>query len=240
MGKAKSTGWKLPAFGGLGLVLMAAFGPEVFSPLLRLVVFSIGILLFMGAIGIAEWRWLRQYKRQRITSTSLILLTQFLILFVIGWWTVDKFAIWETLFASPKEITAQDIAREIRGGDNFCFFSLNSEGADAKDGAYQLNWNGVGIVKSVNYWISPASSKPTTDPKDPYYSIDHRKPLRRIVHEGVRASTRSLPPGEYNIAFDAENGTWSQYFRIYIQDGKVRQEIEVKRNGIVIYPKSKE
>lgn len=143
-----------------------------------------------------------------------------------------------------KALSAQEIAQELRGGNNFCYFALNSidHKPQAIDGKYQLQMIGVGVVEKVNYWISPAGVLPTGKPNDPYYSIDASKPLIEIVHEGGRAWEKALPIGEYRIDFAAKNGNWYERLKIYMSNGEVRHSIKVTKEldaGDVLYDSEK-
>nr|MBI3612351.1 hypothetical protein [Nitrospirota bacterium] len=134
--------------------------------------------------------------------------------------------------------SAREIAREISGGKNFCYFSLYfiNNKPQIIDGKFQLAMTGVGVVEKVNYWISPAGVEPTGKPNDPYYSIDSRKMLLEIVHDGGRAWDRALPLGEYRIDFAAKNGNWYERLKIYMSNGEVKQSVTVTNaKGDVIY-----
>src|SRR5215472_12481386 len=87
------------------------------------------------------------------------------LLFVVGIVLLGQ-AGWYLLF--PKKPEKQ-----------FCFFSVYYIGTKAhgNHGEFQLLMNGIGIVESVNYWISPWGVEPSGMPNDPYYSLDRRKPL---------------------------------------------------------------
>jgi hypothetical protein len=131
-----------------------------------------------------------------------------------------------------------ELAGMITGGDNFCFFKTQLAGAKDLTGPFQL-WMFApqGPVYDVNYWIAPAHPKD----RDDYGSLDVRKPLHTIVHAGGIAWDRALPKGEYSIDFDAKNGHWNGYLRIFAEDGKLKQSIKViGRDGRVLFEESEE
>lgn len=143
---------------------------------------------------------------------------------------------------NEKEITAKEIAYELSGGNNFCYFNLyliQSKPHQATAGQFTLGMQTVGgPVEKVNYWISPYGLEPTGKPNDPYYSLDFRKPLIEIIHAGGRAWDRALALGDYRIDFSARNGNWYERLRIYMSNGEVKQSIKVTRRldgGEILY-----
>jgi len=114
----------------------------------------------------------------------------------------------------------------IMGGEHYSYFKILP--ADAKDltGRFQLWMIAVGgPVFDLNYWISSLPSKGASDPT--YGSLDVRKPVIQIVHEGGHAWDRALPVGEYLIEFDAKNGHWNEILKIFVEDGQLKQSIKV-------------
>jgi len=123
----------------------------------------------------------------------------------------------------------------------FCYFSVYCiDGKPCmRNGEFQLLMIGVGVLESVNYWISPWGVKPSGLPGDPYYSIDRRKPLIQIIHNGGHAWDRFLPLGDYRIDFTAKQGNCYERLTIYEEDGKVKQRVVVttrsEEHGTVLY-----
>ncbi len=120
---------------------------------------------------------------------------------------------------------------------NYCYFQLYTPIKKNKKGYYQLSITGVGSVRDMNYWIAPASSKSTTNPDDPYHSLDKPKTKPVICFPGTNAFPRGLPWGEYRIEFQAPDiGNWNEWLTIYIEDGEVKQTIKVvHKDGTVLY-----
>ena len=111
----------------------------------------------------------------------------------------------------------------IMGGWHFCYFKTMPSEAKNLDGPFQL-WLVApdGPVFDVNYWISEAG----TTAKDPgYWSLDQRKLLLPIIHDG--GHDRALPAGNYRIEFDGRNGHWVEDLEITVKDGKLKQTIRV-------------
>lgn len=128
----------------------------------------------------------------------------------------------------------------------FCYFSLYSIHGKpvVADGKFQLAMTVVGgAIEKVNYWISPWGVLPTGGANDPYYSLDARKALIEIIHEGGRAWDRALPAGDYRIDFSTKNGNWYEHLKLYVENGVVRQSIKVTKEldaGEVLYDSKKE
>jgi hypothetical protein len=117
--------------------------------------------------------------------------------------------------------------RLIIGGKNFCYFKIRLPDVTDRAGPFQL-WMIApkGPVFDVNYWISPASAKGANDPA--YGSLDVRKRLHTIIHEGGRAWDKLLGEGDYLIEFDAKNGHWNERLRIFVDaTGELKQTIKI-------------
>jgi len=123
-------------------------------------------------------------------------------------------------------ISKSDLSEMILGGEHFCYFKIRPTDAANLEGPFQL-WMIApdGPVYDLNSWISPASAASASDPA--YGSLDVRKPLVPIVHEGGHAWDKTLPLGEYLIEFDAKNGHWNEVLRIFVRQGKLTQSIRV-------------
>lgn len=233
--------WEMgSAFLGLGLALFSLVSPMMGLTMPRWLLSSLlglsVLLLLVWPVSFAM-TWVQDhYKMER--STGL-------------WWFSAAGAIlgglvfgiiWHNIpiQTKPPQVvpSAEEIAQELRGGKSFCYFSLYSINNKPQiiDGKFQLAMTGVGVVEKVNYWISPAGVEPTGKPNDPYYSIDSRKTLLEIVHDGGRAWDRALPLGEYRIDFAAKNGNWYERLKIYMSNGEVKQSVTVTNaKGDVIY-----
>jgi hypothetical protein len=118
-----------------------------------------------------------------------------------------------------------DLNEMIMGGWHFCYFKTVPSEAKNVNGPFQL-WLVApdGPVFDVNYWVSEAG----TTAKDPgYWSLDQRKQLLPIIHDGGHAWDRVLPAGNYRIEFDARNGHWVEDLKIAVNDAKITQTIRV-------------
>jgi hypothetical protein len=119
----------------------------------------------------------------------------------------------------------------ITGGENYCYFKIRLADAGDLSGPFQL-WMIApkGPVYEMNYWISPASAKGASDPA--YGSLDVRKPLHTIIHEGGHAWDKALGEGDYLIEFDAKNGHWNERLRIFVDaTGELKQTIKIAGFG---------
>lgn len=197
------------------------------------------VLMIVATIAVPSLLWLRERKGWNTPMMAVIVIgaVSGAALGYFTWYlSAEKYAVANPLPAVP---SAQDIARELSGGKNFCYFSLyfiNNKPV-VIDGKFQLAMTGVGVVEKLNYWIAPASAPtPTGKPNDPYYSLDVRKPLLEICHDGGRAWDRTLGVGEYKIDFSAKNGNWYELLKIYISNGEIRESIRITNaKGDVLY-----
>lgn len=157
----------------------------------------------------------------------------FLVIPVIGWWAAPLIAVflliagwsfWPLLWPSAP----------------FFYFALTKNKPTAvvnRQNVYQ--WFTIapkGIVKDLNYWVCPASSKGSMD-NPGYMSLDFRKPHLLTIHGGGPFATdRVFPEGEYLIQFDDTNGHWDEWLTVYQENGELRQHILVKnRKGRILH-----
>ena len=143
-------------------------------------------------------------------------------------WIVAFTAVGISTFAAAY-ILKDDLHEMIMGGKHFCYFKTLLSEAKHLEGPFQL-WMVApkGPVFDLNYWISPAGTT-ADDPR--YGSLDVRKPLHLIIHDGGHAWERSLPLGDYRIEFDGKNGHWMESLQIYVENGKLAQSIKVTGFG---------
>jgi hypothetical protein len=151
-----------------------------------------------------------------------------------GYW------LWKKGRAYVAGVAARKLSRQqqamvdaLKGVGHFFYFALTSDKpvGNSPAGSPLYQWYTIapkGIVRELNYWISPSKVIGGKTRDDSYMSLDFRKPALMTIHGGSFASDRVFPEGEYLIEFDDSNWHWDEWLTVYTKDGKLRQHILVK------------
>jgi hypothetical protein len=138
--------------------------------------------------------------------------------------------------AQPISPTAEQIAQELKGGNSFCYFSVYTSNLKNLKGPFELSLTATGNLHGMWYWPYLASTKPTNDRSDPYWSLKAYQQPPVDVPEGTVLSGMALPLGEYKFDFVAANGKWFEELKFYILNGEMKQNIKVTdAKGRVIF-----
>jgi hypothetical protein len=127
----------------------------------------------------------------------------------------------------------QALIDALKGVGNFFYFALTDDKVVgvSPNGKLLYQWYTIapkGIVRDLNYWVSPASANGTMG-NPGYLDFDFNKPRLLTIHGGGPfASDRAYPEGEWLIQYDDSNGHWDEWFTVYRNDGQLRQHILVK------------
>ena len=202
------------------------------------ILFAFGLAaIFYGVLPGIAWAWGRA-RTSMAAAVGILMMIVGAPLFLFG-----ALLLWQ----SPKNASSHpktgDIAKEqqqaiidaLKGVGNYFYFALMDKVVVGTDpsGKNLYRWYTVapkGIVREVNYWISQASKN---DPG--YWALDQRKPPVTI-HGGAFITDRAFPAGDYLIEIDDSNGHWNEWFRVYSQDGQLRQHILIRNpKGEVIF-----
>ena len=206
-------GWA--GVGSLGLWFLNTFGPGLLPAPIQLAALVMGVLLLLAYLGVKQVRWLTQNTPATATHVGLIFGLELAVFGVVA---MD---VGSRIDLLPRTIpTARQVATEMGGGDNFCYFraTLNDP---QPDGGYE--W------KLINKQQRPIPNMEMHR----YQIIDGESQYRghwepaTCVTDSVNQTTANedpIMPGKHYFKFQSIN-SWEQ--SLEITGGKEPKQIGV-------------